>query len=81
MKWVLGVFLALYTIAVAWLAIGTFGWFGQPQDPLYGVFLLPLGLPWNVLGDKLGLASPILGISAPLVNAVLLYVLYRYRLS
>lgn len=77
MKNVFGVFVALYTLALALLAIGTFGWFGQEQDPLSGVFLLPLGLPWNVLGDKLGLASPMLAITAPLVNATLLYALYR----
>lgn len=79
MKWFFRVFLALYIVAVALLTVGTFGWFGQEQDPLSGVFLLPLGLPWNVLGDKLGFASPALLIAAPLVNAVLLYALCRRR--
>ena len=44
---------AIITFCVAWYAalglllIGTFGWFGQENDPLSGVFLIPLGLPWN----------------------------------
>lgn len=79
MKWLWRIFLGLYVVAVALLAIGTFGWFGQEQDPLSGIFLLPLGLPWNVLGDKLGLASPALGIGAPLVNLAILFGLARRR--
>ena len=42
-------FLATYLIALALLVIGTFGLFGQERDPLSGVFLMPLGLPWNLL--------------------------------
>lgn len=45
MKWAFYVFVVLYLLALALLAIGTFGWFGQEQDPLSGVFLLPFGLP------------------------------------
>ena len=73
MKWVFFIFLAFYAIALLLLAIGTFGWFGQEQDPLSGVFLLPLGLPWNLLGDKIGLGGPTTAILAPAVNAAILF--------
>jgi hypothetical protein len=45
--WIVRVFGALCLAALALLLIGTFGLFGQERDPLSGVFLLPLGLPWN----------------------------------
>ena len=73
MKWVFWIFVTLYAIAVLLLAIGTFGWFGQDQDPLSGVFLLPLGLPWNWLADKLGLEGPVVMIAAPAINAAILW--------
>ena len=53
------------------------GLFGQEQDPLAGVFLMPLGLPWNILGDRLGLGGPLLGILAPAINAAILYWLWK----
>ena len=73
MKWVFIVFVVLYGIALLLMAIGTFGWFGQEKDPLSGVFLLPLGLPWNILADRIGLGVPILAILAPAINAAILY--------
>lgn len=80
MKWVFGIFVALYVIALVLLAIGTFGWFGQEQDPLSGVFLLPLGLPWNWLANKAGLEGQSVMIAAPAVNAAILWWLaYRWR--
>ena len=46
-------FVAAYLLAlVAWL-IGTNGWFGAERDPLSGVFLVLLGLPWTTLVDFL----------------------------
>ncbi len=71
-------FTALYAVALALLAIGTFGLFGQEQDPLSGVFLIPLGLPWNLWLD--GLSEPLLpwlAALAPMVNLVVLAVLCR----
>ncbi|GGD63143.1 hypothetical protein [Croceicoccus mobilis] len=74
MRIVCGAFIALYVAAFALLIIGTFGLFGQEQDPLSGVFLLPLGLPWNWLADKAGLGGPIPAIVAPAINlAILLF--------
>jgi hypothetical protein len=48
MKWAFRIFLLLYAAAFALFMVGTFGWFGQDQDPLSGVFLILLGLPWNL---------------------------------
>ncbi|WP_338241455.1 hypothetical protein [Aurantiacibacter hainanensis] len=77
MKWVFFVFVGLYAIALLLLAIGTFGWFGQEQDPLSGVFLVPLGLPWNLLADRIGQSNAAVAILAPLVNAAILYAIWK----
>lgn len=77
MKWVFIIFMALYATALFLLAVGTFGWFGQEQDPLSGVFLMPLGLPWNILADRMGLAGPGVAILAPAINAGILYWLWK----
>lgn len=77
MKWVFFAFIALYAIALLLLAIGTFGWFGQAKDPLSGIFLMPLGLPWTIIGDRMGLAGPLLAILSPAINAAILYWLWK----
>lgn len=79
MKWVFWIFVALYAFALFLLAVGTYGWFGQEQDPLSGVFLLPLGLPWNLLADAEGLDGPLTAILAPAINAALLFWLWRRK--
>lgn len=77
MKWVFFIFTGLYLAALALLGIGTFGLFGQEQDPLSGVFLLPLGLPWNLLADWAGLEGAAIAIAAPLINVAILYGLWK----
>lgn len=77
MKWAFFIFVGLYAIALLLLAVGTFGWFGQEQDPLSAVFLLPLGLPWNIIADRVGLAGPWPAIVAPAINAAILFWLWR----
>ena len=77
MKWVFWIFAALYAGAFLLFLIGTFGWFGQEQDPLAGVFLIPLGWPWNLLGDRMGLAGPALGLLSPAVNLGILFWLWK----
>lgn len=77
MKWTFRIFLILWLLALFLLAVGTFGWFGQEKDPLSGVFLLPLGLPWILLADKLGLASTAVGVLAPGINLALIYWLWK----
>jgi len=72
-KWFVGIFSVLYLLALILLIVGTFGLFGQPSDPLSGIFLIPLGLPWNQLVD---LAPeplwPWLTAAAPIANIALL---------
>ncbi len=48
---VTAIFAALYVLALGLLTVGTSGLFGQPRDPLSGVFLIPLGLLWNRMID------------------------------
>lgn len=73
-KWVVGVLAALYVTALALLLVGTFGWFGQEQDPLAGVFLVPLGLPWNLWLDGFPEALwPWLAALAPLLNLTIVW--------
>jgi len=78
MKWVLFIFLGLYGVALLLLLMGTFGWFGQSEDPLSAIFLVPLGLPWNILLDR---AAGIGGLGTllltPAVNAAILYWLWK----
>lgn len=77
-KWVTRSVAVLYVAALVLFAIGTFGLFGQEQDPLAGVFLVPLGLPWNLWLDGVPDAiRPGLIIFAPALNLLLLTVLCR----
>ncbi|MCT8160022.1 hypothetical protein [Pseudoruegeria sp. SHC-113] len=66
-------FLAAYILALFLFLVGTFGWFGQTRDPLSGIFLIPLGLPWNLMIEGFPEALwPWLGAAAPTLNLVLL---------
>lgn len=72
------IFGMLYVFALAILVIGTFGLFGQDRDPLSGVFLIPLGLPWNRLVDVFPQPLwPWLAAGAPLINLIILAILSR----
>ncbi len=77
MKWAFLVFAGLYAIALLLLLIGTFGWFGQEKDPLSAAFLLPLGLPWNVVADRIGLPGVPSLLVAPAINAGILLWLWK----
>lgn len=69
---------ALYLVALALFLVGTFGLFGQTSDPLAGVFLIPLGLPWNMLSDHIGEPfKPVFAALAPVINILILRVLCR----
>lgn len=71
-------FALLWALAVGLLVVGTYGLFGQPQDPLAGVFVVLLGAPWvQMLSTNLGLASPVVGVLAPGVNLLILVTLCR----
>ena len=81
-KWLIRVFGALYLVALALLLIGTFGLFGQERDPLAGVFLMPLGMPWSLWLDGLPEWSLLPGaVLAPLVNLTILGIMCRYVAS
>jgi hypothetical protein len=70
------VFTFLYAAALVLLLIGTFGLFGNEQDPLSAVFLVPLGLPWVLLVDLAPEpAWPWLGALTPAINLALLWAL------
>lgn len=67
-----------YVLALGILLIGTFGLFGQERDPLSAVFLLPLGLPWNLFVDPLpDMLKPWLAVLAPALNLVILRTICR----
>ncbi len=74
------VFMLLWAGATFIFMTGTFGWFEQPRDPLSGLFLLPLGLPW-VLAIEFApeTARPLLAVLAPSVNLVILVGLCRKK--
>lgn len=77
-KWLIRTVGVLYLVALALLLIGTFGLFGQERDPLSGVFLLPLGLPWVWLVDLAPEpAWPWLSSLAPLLNLGIIVALCR----
>ena len=79
-RWVVIVFAVLYAAAFLLFLIGTYGWFGSPQGPLAGIFLIALGLPWNrLLGGLPSSALPAVGVAAPAVNLLLLWGLCRWR--
>lgn len=73
-------FAVLYAAAFALFLIGTYGWFGSPQGPLAGVFLMPLGLPWTLWLDGLPSAvRPAAATAVPALNLLLLWGLCRWR--
>lgn len=78
--WAIRIAWVLYLVALALLLIGTFGLFGQERDPLAGVFLVPLGLPWILWIDALPEALKLwAAILAPLLNIAILTIFHRVR--
>lgn len=81
-RWTLAVLGCLYLAALALFAVGSFGLFGSPQGPLAGVFLVPLGLPWNLMLDGASEdARPWLAALAPVVNLLVLLALCRLNVA
>ncbi len=78
-SWALVAFATAYALALALLAIGAFGLFGAERDPLSGVFLLPLGLPWTVLLGAAPEASLVwIAVGAPAINMLILWLACRW---
>jgi hypothetical protein len=72
-------FSVLYALAAGLFIVGTFGLFASPSGPLAGVFLVPLGLPWNRMLDVFPQPLwPMLAILAPAVNLVILVLICRW---
>ncbi len=70
----------LYALALGLFIIGTFGLFGSPSGPLAGVFLVPLGLPWNQMLDVFPEPLwPTLAALAPAVNLSILALICSRR--
>ena len=75
---VIALFGLLYLVALALFAIGTFGLFDAEADPLAGVFILPLGLPWTlVTGNLPDGIRPWAAIASPLLNLSIMIWLCR----
>jgi len=73
------IFAAFYLLALALLLVGTYGLFGAEQDPLAGIFLLPLGLPWTLVTGRLPEALMPYGAAlAPALNLVVLVLICRW---
>lgn len=71
-------FALLWALSIGLLVVGTYGLFGQPQDPLAGVFVILLGSPWvQLAADNIGLPAPVAALIAPGVNLLVLIVLCR----
>ena len=69
---------ALYLGALGLLVVGAFGLFGQERDPLAGVFLMPLGLPWTLLiVDMPPAEARWVAMTAPLANLLLVAAIRR----
>lgn len=75
---VTAVFGLCVTAALGVFAVGHYGLFGVERDPLAGVFLAPLGWPWNLWLDRLPEALWIpAAVAAPVLNLLLLVALCR----
>lgn len=78
----IAVFTILYLAAIFIFLTGVFGWFQQAKDPLSGVYLIPLGLPWVLGVDYFPEGMwPWLGAFAPALNLGILVVLCRWARS
>ena len=73
-------FAAAYALALFLLAVGTWGWLGADRDPLSGMFLIPLGMPWILFIGPVGKFDPFGGMSpavlamlAPAINSAILF--------
>lgn len=77
-RYVVVAMIIAYALALALLAIGTFGLFGQERDPLSGAFVLMLGFPWIMVIDRLpGGMQALAGLAFPALNILLIRFLCR----
>lgn len=70
--WLSRIWTAAYIVALALFLIGVFGLFGQEQDPLSAIFLIPLGFPWFLASGMVGdAAGPWIAALSPLINILI----------
>lgn len=77
-RWITLMLLTLYLIALGLFLTGTLGLFGAERDPLSGVFLMPLGLPWNMSLNILDVPAPVkllIGVLSPVLNLIILRII------
>ncbi len=75
-------FLLTYVAALSLFLVGTFGLFGAEQDPLSGIFLLPLGFPWvGLIQFAPEQFWPWLAALTPSVNLIIIWMLTRRKKS
>lgn len=72
-----GAFALFWVLALAVLAIGTFGWLGQDRDPLSAVYLVILGLPWNRYIEGSSPIAMAMLVLAPAINLFALALICR----
>lgn len=78
MKWLFWGFLLSFLAAFGFFVSNMMGWFGQTPDALAGLYLLPFGMPWNLVGLELPDPFPLMfGLGAPLLNLAILFWLWR----
>ena len=73
-------FLLVFLGALFIYAAGNLGWFGAETDPLSGVFLIVLGMPWVLfpLDTFIDQAYwPVVAMVAPIVNLAIIRWLCR----
>ena len=73
-------FAAAYALALFLLAVDTWGWLGAERDPLSGIFLIPLGMPWTLFIGSVGkfdqfggVSHAVLAMLAPAINLAILF--------
>ncbi len=79
MKWIFWAFLIAFAAALGFFASNMLGMFGQTPDALAGLYLLPFGLPWNMIGMELPDPYPLfIGLGGPIINLAILWLLWRW---
>lgn len=77
-RWVLIIASIAYVLALGIFLVGTYGLFGAETDPLSGIYLIPLGMPWVLLADYLPASvSSGFAIVAPVINLFMLWLILR----
>jgi len=70
---ILWILVLLYIGALSLLIVGTYGLFGVDKDPLSGIFLVPMGMPWIMASDYIPESLKFwFGAGAPFINLLII---------